>query len=100
MTTAIAMTILAQLGGNRFTAMTGAKQFGDTGNGLSFRLPSNFATKGINHVKIELNDLDLYDITFTKIRGMKVTVIAEASGIYCDMLRDVFTKATGLDTSL
>lgn len=96
----VANTILAQLGGARFAAMTGAKGFvGDT-NSLAFRLPSNFATKGINVVKVTLDPSDTYTVTFAKLRGVKYTVIAEANDVYNDNLRRVFTSYTGLDTSL
>jgi len=65
-----AQQILSQLGGNRFIAMTGAKMFTQDQNALNFRLPANFANQGINHVRIELNGNDLYDIRFGKVRGL------------------------------
>ncbi|EIP9270516.1 hypothetical protein LT886_002400, partial [Salmonella enterica] len=51
----IAVEILNQLGGNKFIAMTGAKNFVwlEKG-GLIFKLPSNFARNGINLVRIKL----------------------------------------------
>ncbi|EGO4531881.1 hypothetical protein ITZ90_004999 [Escherichia coli] len=52
----VATEILNQLGGNRFIAMTGAKNFAcfdENGEcGLCFRLSSKFAMKGIHLVKI------------------------------------------------
>jgi hypothetical protein len=96
----VAQIILAQLGGGRFIAMTGAKQLGDHGNGLSFKLPARFAKQGINFVKITLTPADLYDIEFGTIRGLNYTVKATVEGIYCDMLREIFTDKTGLETSL
>lgn len=95
-----AQTILSQIGGGRFIAMTGAKSFGDHGDALSFRLPSNFATKGINYVKITLDADDTYSVTFGKVRGLKYTVISTFSMIYCDMLTELFERETGLATSL
>ncbi|EFE7250305.1 hypothetical protein F9V24_27190, partial [Escherichia coli] len=63
----VATEILNQLGGNRFIAMTGAKNFtcfDENGeSGLCFRLPSNFAMKGINLVKIKLTFSDTYLVT-------------------------------------
>lgn len=99
-TATIAKTILQQLGGNKFIVMTGAKTLVDHGNGLSFKLPSNFATGGINYVKITLEPSDEYTVEFGKLRGLKYTVIETVEGVYCDMLQDVFTSATGLDTHL
>jgi hypothetical protein len=98
--TNIATTILEQLGANRFAAMTGAKNFANHGNALSFKLPANFASQGINYVNVELNALDLYDITYGKIWGTKYKVLKEVTDIYCDQLQSEFTATTGLDTHL
>lgn len=97
---AVAEEILSQLGGRRFQVMTGAKGFSAVENGLSFKLPSNFANEGINYVVIKLNSLDLYDVEYGKIRGMKYTVLAQDNGVYADMLRNLFEKRTGLNLSL
>lgn len=98
----IAQTILEQLGGSRFLAMTGAKNLLDHGKALSFRLPggAGFTRNGINYVKITLNADDLYDLEFGRVRGSGYWVISSLSGVYCDTLRDVFRQATGLDTDL
>ncbi len=53
----VAQTILQQLGGRRFMAMTGARAMAAHKDGLSFKLPSNFARHGINYVKITLTDI-------------------------------------------
>lgn len=98
----VAREILNQLGGNKFAVMTGAKQFMSSENSLQFSLPANFATNKINRVIIKLDANDTYSIKFYKItkRGLSVELIEEVSGIYCDMLQDVFTMKTGLDCSL
>ncbi|MBF0388372.1 MAG: hypothetical protein HQL20_11095 [Candidatus Omnitrophica bacterium] len=96
----VAQTIYRQLGGGKFATMTGAKNFVDGGNFLSFKLPSNFAKGGINYVKITLTPLDLYDMELGKIRGSKYTVSKTKRGLYNDMLRSTFTAETGLNTSL
>lgn len=102
MSNTVSQTILAQLGGNRFLAMTGAKNLTTGGNDLSFRLPGNpgFVRDGINYVKIELNGSDLYDVTFGRIHGTKYTVKATVEDLYFDSLQEVFTRYTGLETSL
>ena len=69
-------------------------------NGLQIKLPSNFATNGINVVRITLTPADEYDVEFGKLRGLNYKVIETVEGVYCDMLQDVFTSATGLLTSL
>lgn len=103
MTTAtmqLAQTILEQLGGRKFLAMTGANNLMTFDNGLQIKLPSNFATNGINVVRITLTPADEYDVEFGKLRGLNYKVIETVEGVYCDMLQDVFTSATGLLTSL
>lgn len=103
----IALTIMNQLGGKRFGAMTGAKNFvALTDGGVSFRIPTGFSQingkkTGINAVTIKLDHArDVYDMEFASIRGAKITPKGEARGIYCDMLASTFTEHTGLDTRL
>ena len=47
-----AKEILNQLGGNKFIAMTGARNLGATENSLCFKLPRGFAKDSINFVKV------------------------------------------------
>lgn len=96
----IATEILRQLGGNKFTVMTGAKNFIAIENGLTFRLPSNFAKNKINVVRIVLEPSDTYTVTFLSMRGTKINEVSKHDGIYNDMLVSLFSKKTGLDTSL
>lgn len=92
--------ILEQLGGGKFIAMTGAKNFVGGNNALTFRLPSNFAKGGINAVRVTLGGDDLYTLEFMKIRGVQVTPVSKYDAVYCDMLQPLFTQNTGLDTRL
>jgi len=94
----VAKTILAQLGGNRFRVMTGARGFAGTENSLTFRFPGSRG--GINAVRVTLNGLDLYNVIYWRVRGTKIKTVAESSGLYADMLQDDFTEKTGLETSL
>ena len=98
----IAATILQQLGGNKFRVMTGAKNFLSHGkeHALSFKLPSRFASKGINYVKIILDATDTYTVVFGKVLGYTYKEIERYSDIYNDMLQSLFTRVTGLDTHL
>ena len=93
----VANTILAQLGGNRFKAMTGAKNFVGSENSLSFRFPNR---KGPNCCRIVLNSLDLYDVEFLRIRGSQLKKTAEHNGVYADQLEKIFESETGLYTRL
>jgi len=98
----IAKTILNQLGGNKFIVMTGAKNVIGGENFLQFQIGRN--SKGITNVKIILNSLDLYDMTFYKMRSpiteKMFKPVAECNSIYGDMLDECFEKNTGLLTKL
>ena len=96
----IARTIIEQIGGNRFIAMTGASMFYAFPDGVSFKIPTRSAKNGINTCMITLTDDDLYDVEFGRVIGMKYTVKSTLSGIYCDQLEEVFTTETGLYTRL
>ncbi|EJX3082898.1 hypothetical protein OD099_004699 [Salmonella enterica] len=97
----IAVEILNQLGGNKFIAMTGAKNFVwlEKG-GLIFKLPSNFSRNGINLVRIKLEPSDTYNIEFLKSRGASLKSIASFEMIYCDQFQEIFIETTGLYTHL
>ena len=98
MSTTIAQTILAQLGGNRFLAMTGAKQLCDLGDGIMFNLPRGAKNKA-NKVAIRL-DGDLYTVDFFSGRGVSITSRGTFDMIYGDRLAALFTEQTGFDTHL
>ncbi|MFM2666730.1 hypothetical protein AAFX24_18035 [Vibrio mediterranei] len=96
----IANTILAQLGGNRFIRMTGAKQFVALEQGLMFALPGRLAKLGVNKVRIELNASDTYTMTTLRVnarQGEAIEVQCE-SYLYCDQLEETFETMTGVYT--
>jgi hypothetical protein len=99
----IAQTLLLQLGGARFTKMTGAKHYLCIEQGLTFSLPSNFAKDGINRVNITLDWTDTYNVEVGKVTRKptpKYETIRKVDMIYADDLQRVFTELTGLDTHL
>ena len=96
----IAREILNQLGGNMFLVMTGAKALVSGPDYLAFKLPSNFARDGINHVTVRLDPSDTYTVEFRKVRGLNVKEVRTDSMVYCDTLRETFTAATGLDCTM
>lgn len=113
MTNTVAQTIYEQLGGGRFTVMTGAKYFVSDGNKLRFRIGKNESKA--NKVVIALEADDTYTMTFSKFtpyscklgsdgtlkeRQESDKIIAEHKGIYCDMLQEIFTQVTGMYTRL
>jgi hypothetical protein len=91
-------TEIAQQLGNGALCMLGASNLGCTDNRLCFKIGRN--CKGVTHIKITLNSLDLYDMEFLRIRGPKITVLAEHNNIYNDMMHSIIEAETGLNTSL
>ena len=109
--TTVAQTILQQLGGNKFIAMTGTKNFLSDGNKLHMKLVTNISKS--NYLTIELNELsDTYKMRFFKQSGgtmnkktfefspIKEKDIEILEDIYADQLQKTFTEITGLDTHL
>ncbi|WP_241190963.1 hypothetical protein, partial [Enterobacter asburiae] len=98
----IANTILSQLGGNRFTVMTGAKNYMALKSGLQLDLPkkAHYVKNGISRLWIELTPADTYTIKAWKIRGMNAQLVDTIENVYCDELQSTFTELTGLDTHL
>ncbi len=106
----VAKTILEQLGGNKFLAMTGAKNLVSDGNTLRMRLPRNGSKA--NSLWVTLNGNDLYDMRFFnyKMGGInlktgemipdKVTHEVIYNDIFCDQLQEVFTRHTKMYTHL
>ena len=104
MSHAVANTILAQLGGNKFLAMTGAYSLTGSADALSMRLPTKSCKDRIGGMRITLDASDTYTVVaFKLVRKQGLLDVVECykvSGIYCDQLADCFTEATGLYTSL
>lgn len=106
----VANTILEQLGGNMFIAMTGARNFLVDGNTLRMTLPKN--RSNANRLYITLDGTDTYTMYFFKFtagRLNKTTFtwipdktedIRKLSGVYANMLQEIFTATTGMTTHL
>jgi len=92
----IAQTIQEQLTGKTLY-MLGAKNLAATGKGLSFRVRGS---KKVNYIHIELNEMDLYDVTFGKIAKHSMKEVNKVEGAYVDMLHELIEENTGLYTSL
>lgn len=95
-------TIFTQLGGNRFVAMTGARNFTSTKNALTFKITR--ALNKITHVEIALTADDTYRMIFYNCRctknGIKREVVRAFTQVYCNQLQGIFTEETGLYTRL
>lgn len=97
----VAKTILDQLGGQRFSIMTGAHGFTAAEDRLYFSIPRN--PKRISDVSIRLDPSDTYTVTFWKLpagRWSAAQIVVEREGIYAENLVTVFECETGLATSL
>jgi hypothetical protein len=97
--TTTAHTILSQLGGNKFLAMTGAQCV--TGpDALHIQLPR--VAQGINRIVVTLEPTDTYTVSFAKFNRSKLEVLPVTShtGVYADQLQALFTEQTGLLTHL
>ncbi len=108
----VAKTILEQLGGQRFVAMTGAKNLvagHDNSNlgSLTMKLPPcgfkrKINGKAITHVKITLDFSDTYTVETLNVsaRSATGTTLEATSDVYCDTLQDQFLAMTGLLTRM
>lgn len=94
----IAQNILQQLGGNKFLAMTGAKNLVGGKDSLKMQIGRN--AKRVTHVRVSLSPADLYNVEFFSIRGLNVRTLATREGVDAESLRRVFETETGLYTSL
>src|ERR1039458_2411264 len=97
----VAQTILNQLGGAQFAALTGARNFVSGADFLQFSLPSG-AKSHINKVRITLDPSDTYTVEFfnLNLRAGLCSLVSERSDIYCDNLQDLFESETGLYVTL
>jgi uncharacterized protein YfaS (alpha-2-macroglobulin family) len=108
--TTIANEILRQLGGNKFTVMTGSKNYLADKNSLRMKLTKNISRA--THLKITLNGKDLYDLEFTRVIPDRLNhktytwtpgsteEVKVFNDIYCDQLQNIFTSITGMYTHL
>ena len=94
----VARTILEQLGGSRFLAMTGAVGLIGDPRSMTFRIP---LSRGINNVVVELDrGTDTYTVVGYRLKGHNCNEVQRHALVYADALQVVFTAMTGLDTHL
>lgn len=103
MTHAVAQTILAQLGGSRFIAMTGAKNLVSGARALQFDLPRGAKNKA-NRVTVTHTDADDYTVAFYRYEAKTLTLHLLHGDVIpfvqAESLRSVFVDRTGLVVSL
>ena len=93
----ISQTIASQLG-RKTLLMIGAKNLMAGQDYLQLKLGRNAG--GWNALKIALNGLDLYDLTFYRICKSIITSEKTIDNIYCDQLHDIIENETGMRTNL
>jgi hypothetical protein len=94
----IAETILNQLGGSRFIAMTGAYDLCVDKNCLIFKFKGS---RKANACRITLDlGSDTYEVCFWKRHGFNCPMVKSLDDVYADNLQHVFTSITGLDCRL
>jgi hypothetical protein len=103
-----AVEILNQLGGNKFVAMTGSYNFlSGKDEGQEFlRMHLRKNKSKANRLQITLNAMDTYNVHFyrfwisAKTKEMNNDTVEYFENIYNDQLQEIFTRVTGLNTSL
>jgi len=95
----VAETILTQLGGRKFSVMTGSKNFvsNDKEQSLSMKLTRN--NLKATYLTIKLTVMDTYTMEFMKFkRNFDKVSIKTIEGVYAEDLQSIFTEETGLYT--
>lgn len=96
----IAGAILDQFGARQFMVMTGARNVAALPQGLQFQLPAKGARDGINMVRVELDEFDLYRVVVGRWQRLDFTEKAREEGLFSEDLQAAFTRLTGLQTHL
>jgi hypothetical protein len=96
----IATTILQQIGGNQFKAMTGAYNIFCIEKGLAVAFKG---CKTANRLEVKLDEAeDVYTMKFYKFsnRTLELNLVKTFENVYCDELQSIFEDFTGLLCSL
>ena len=97
--TTVPQSILKQLGGNKFLAMTGAKNLVGGYDSLQFDLGRGAVNKA-NKVRVTLSATDEYTIAFYIYRKLDLREIETVRGVQVETLRSTFTDRTGMHVTL
>ena len=97
----VAATILQQLGGKKFIAMTGAKNLVGSDTSLKMDVPhARCNDKPIKGVRIILSGNDTYSIEAFRILKLEYIVVDTIDNVFVENLPANFTRLTGLATTL
>lgn len=98
----IANTIWLQLGSQRFSMMTGTRPvcYGEKDGKVFLLMSVGKNAKGINLFEVSYNECDdLYEVSFMRKYGDVTNIVANYSGVYCDMLHTLFEQHTGISVN-
>ena len=98
----IADTIWQQLGGQRFSLLTGTNPicYGEKNGKVYLLMSVGRNSKSVNRFEVAYNEhLDLYEVRFIRKRGDQAHVVANYNEVYCDMLHTLFEQHTGMVTN-
>ena len=97
----VANEIARQVGGRAMKMMGGSTLVGGEDH-LTWKVGRGAKANGktVTHIKVTLTPEDLYDVEFFYCRGVNVSTIAKAEGIYADMLKATIEENTGFYLSL
>ena len=97
----ITKTIYNQIGQKSFYMMGAKNIMNDENNALMFSIRGS---KAFNKIKVQLNSMDTYDVTFWKLGGPKTMYAVKReetlNGVYADMLHKLIENKTGLYLTL
>ena len=112
----LSRTIIQQLGGNHFIAMTGTKDFIMDTEKDTLRMSLTRNASKANRLYITYNPDDTYTMRFFRYTAPrfkidhkkqtftqypeKITEVRTFEHIYCDQLQELFTEVTGMYTRL
>ena len=91
----VANAIYKQLGGSKFSAMTGAACFTIEVDGMYGLMAKFKGSRKANFCEILLNGNDLYNVRFIKA-GKEVKTVATFTDLYYDHLIETFEQTTNL----
>lgn len=95
----VANNILRQLGGDQFLYLVGVRSVMAFADGVAVRFTGK-AKDGINNVRVTLDADDTYTVAFQRSTVSSLVNKGEFSGVYADMLANLFESETGLYVSL
>lgn len=94
----VANEILRQLGGREFLSMTGTHSLVGSERALSMRLKRNCSPA--TGLTVTLNDNDLYDLRFFRVRKFEVVDVELIENVHVDDLRPIFKQTTGFELTM